>query len=139
MAEPLTPVTSASTAYDPAAIEEWVYRYWEDGGFFRANADRARSSGKPPFVIPMPPPNVTGRLHMGHALQDAVQDALIRMRRMQGHEVLWIPGMDHAGIATQNVVEREVKKEGGERKAMGRGKNSSTACGSTSRSTAVSS
>jgi valyl-tRNA synthetase len=116
MAEPLVPATSASTAYDPAAIEERVYRYWEEGGFFRADAD----SGKPPFVIPMPPPNVTGRLHMGHALQDAVQDALIRMRRMQGYEVLWIPGMDHAGIATQNVVERELKKEGLDRKAMGR-------------------
>ncbi|HLT48551.1 MAG TPA: valine--tRNA ligase, partial [Rubricoccaceae bacterium] len=120
MAEPLAPATSASTAYDPAAIEERVYRYWEEGGFFRADAGRARASGKPPFVIPMPPPNVTGRLHMGHALQDAVQDALIRMRRMQGYEVLWIPGTDHAGIATQNVVERELKKEGFDRKAMGR-------------------
>src|SRR5690606_33373635 len=120
MAEPLAPATSASTAYDPAAIEERVYRYWEEGGFFRADAGRARASGKPPFVIPMPPPNVRGRLHMGHALQDAVQDALIRMRRMQGYEVLWIPGTDHAGIATQNVVERELKKEGFDRKAMGR-------------------
>ncbi|MDX1421371.1 MAG: class I tRNA ligase family protein, partial [Rubricoccaceae bacterium] len=116
MAETLIPATAAATAYDPAAIEERVYRYWEEGGFFRADAD----SGKEPFVIPMPPPNVTGRLHMGHALQDAIQDALVRMRRMQGYEVLWIPGLDHAGIATQNVVERQLKKEGLDRKAMGR-------------------
>ncbi|NNF58634.1 MAG: valine--tRNA ligase [Rhodothermaceae bacterium] len=106
-----------STAYDPSQIEARWYAYWETNGFFRADAD----SGKPPFVIPMPPPNVTGRLHMGHALQDSVQDALIRMRRMQGFEVLWIPGMDHAGIATQNVVERKLREEEGlERKQMGR-------------------
>src|SRR5690606_38330584 len=107
--------TPKPTAYGPSQIEDRWYRFWEEGGYFRADVDRVRSSGKPPFVIPMPPPNVTGRLHMGHALQDAVQDALIRMRRMQGYEALWIPGIDHAGIATQNVVERELKKEGFDR------------------------
>ncbi len=109
--------TSKPSAYNPSEIEDHWYRFWEEGGFFNTDAD----SGKEPFVIPMPPPNVTGRLHMGHALQDAVQDALIRMRRMQGYEVLWISGIDHAGIATQNVVERKLRDEEGlERKEMGR-------------------
>ncbi|MCH8030655.1 MAG: valine--tRNA ligase [Bacteroidetes bacterium] len=106
-----------STPYNPAEVEDHWYRFWEEGGFFSTDTN----SGKEPFVIPMPPPNVTGRLHMGHALQDAVQDALIRLRRMQGYEVLWISGMDHAGIATQNVVERKLRDEEGlERKEMGR-------------------
>src|SRR5690606_2311395 len=112
--------TPKPTAYDPSQIEDRWYRFWEEGGYFRADVDRVRSSGKPPFVIPMPPPNVTGRLHMGHALQDAVQDALIRMRRMQGYEARWIPGIDHAGIATQNVVERQLREQGEDRKVMGR-------------------
>ncbi|MEM6647668.1 MAG: valine--tRNA ligase [Bacteroidota bacterium] len=94
--------------YDPSDIEDRWYAYWEDLGAFRAER-----SGKPPHVIMMPPPNVTGRLHMGHALQDTVQDALTRMRRMQGYEALWMPGKDHAGIATQNVVERKIKAEEG--------------------------
>lgn len=109
--------TSRSTAYNPSEIEDKWYRFWEEGGFFKTDTD----SDKEPFVIPMPPPNVTGRLHMGHALQDAVQDALIRMRRMQGYEVLWISGIDHAGIATQNVVEKKLREEEGlNRKKMGR-------------------
>ncbi len=117
MPEPTAPAAPPrASAYDPQEAEPRWYRFWEDGGFFRADA----ASGKPPFVVPMPPPNVTGRLHMGHALQDAVQDALVRMRRMQGFEALWIPGMDHAGIATQNVVERELKKGGESRQALGR-------------------
>lgn len=94
-------------AYDPHLIEDRWYQYWEDGRFFDANAN----SGKKPHVIMMPPPNVTGRLHMGHALQSTVQDVLTRMRRMQGFESLWMPGIDHAGIATQNVVEKTLKKE----------------------------
>ncbi|NBW94572.1 MAG: hypothetical protein EBR20_09510, partial [Bacteroidetes bacterium] len=88
--------------YDPASIESKWYQYWESNDLFRTRHD----SEKDPHVIVMPPPNVTGRLHMGHALQDTVQDALTRMRRMQGFEALWVPGMDHAGIATQNVVEK---------------------------------
>ena len=114
--EPTENATSTSTAYDPSAIEGAWYRYWEARGFFRARADE----GKPPHTIMMPPPNVTGRLHMGHALQDTIQDTLTRLRRMQGYEALWMPGMDHAGIATQNVVERTLKEEGLSRKEMGR-------------------
>ncbi len=97
------------TPYDPSAIEDRWYPYWEENGFFRAHRD----PDKKPHVIVMPPPNVTGRLHMGHALQDTVQDTLTRLRRMQGYAALWMPGKDHAGIATQNVVERTLKKEEG--------------------------
>ncbi len=118
---PETPApASADGPYEPEAVETTWYRYWEDGGFFHADPDAVLEDGKTPFVIPMPPPNVTGRLHMGHALQDTVQDLLIRFKRMQGFEALWIPGMDHAGIATQNVVERQLKKGGIRRKEIGR-------------------
>ena len=92
--------------YDPKAIEDHWYDYWMQHRMFEANED----TGKEPFTIMMPPPNVTGALHMGHALQGAVQDALTRLKRMQGYEALWLPGTDHAGIATQNVVERDLKK-----------------------------
>ncbi|MFK7843818.1 MAG: valine--tRNA ligase [Rhodothermales bacterium] len=103
--------------YDPQTIEKRWYPYWEENGFFRAQRD----PDKKPHVIVMPPPNVTGRLHMGHALQDTVQDALTRLRRMQGYAALWMPGKDHAGIATQNVVERTLKKnEGKNRHDLGR-------------------
>ncbi|HET6568427.1 MAG TPA: valine--tRNA ligase, partial [Rhodothermales bacterium] len=108
---------SRSTAYDPTQIEQRWYQYWEENGFFKTEVDPS----KKPFVIAMPPPNVTGRLHMGHALQDSVQDTLTRIRRMQGYEALWIPGIDHAGIATQNVVEKALKKEEGiDRHNLGR-------------------
>ncbi|OZC02062.1 valine--tRNA ligase [Rubricoccus marinus] len=118
---PTPPAPEASgAAYEPTAVEAKWYPFWEDGGFFHADPEKVTSGEKEPFVIPMPPPNVTGRLHMGHALQDTVQDLLIRMKRMQGFEALWIPGQDHAGIATQNVVERTLKKEGMDRKEMGR-------------------
>ena len=118
---PETPApASADGPYEPDAVEQTWYRYWEEGGFFHAAPEAVTSGDKQPFVIPMPPPNVTGRLHMGHGLQDTVQDLLIRYKRMQGFEALWIPGMDHAGIATQNVVERTLKKEGGDRKEIGR-------------------
>ena len=114
------PAAPAGSAYDPAAVEQKWYRYWEEGGFFHADPTAVTEGGKEPFVIPMPPPNVTGRLHMGHGLQDTVQDLLIRYKRMQGFEALWIPGIDHAGIATQNVVERQLKKDGVDRKEIGR-------------------
>ncbi len=105
------------SAYNPKEIEQKWYPYWESNGYFDTNIH----SGKPPHVIMMPPPNVTGKLHMGHALQDTVQDVLTRMRRMQGFDALWMPGMDHAGIATQNVVERELKvNEGKSRHDLGR-------------------
>lgn len=103
-------------AYNPGEIEAKWYRFWEENGFFRAD----RASRKKPHVIMMPPPNVTGALHMGHALQDTIQDALTRMRRMQGYESLWMPGKDHAGIATQNVVARALEEEGSSRHALGR-------------------
>lgn len=105
------------TIYDPKAIEGKWYEYWESHSFFKATPQ----SGKEPHVIVMPPPNVTGRLHMGHALQDTIQDAITRMRRMQGFEALWLPGMDHAGLATQNVVEKTLlEDEGKDRHAYGR-------------------
>ena len=103
--------------YNPQAIEEKWYSYWTKHNLFHATLDR----DKKPHVIVMPPPNVTGRLHMGHALQDTIQDTLTRMRRMQGFAALWMPGKDHAGIATQNVVERTLKKnEGITRHDLGR-------------------
>ena len=117
---PTPPAAPAGSAYEPAAVEQKWYAYWEAGGFFHADPDAVTEGGVAPFVIPMPPPNVTGRLHMGHALQDTVQDLLTRYKRMRGFEALWIPGMDHAGIATQNVVERQLRERGEDRKAMGR-------------------
>ncbi len=104
------------SACSPADFEEKWYRYWEERGFFHARTD----SDKPTFSMVIPPPNVTGVLHMGHALNNTLQDVLARWKRMQGFEVLWIPGTDHAGIATQNVVERQLEKEGKSRKELGR-------------------
>ena len=112
-------MASKHEPYNPQHIESRWYSYWEKNGFFKAQ----RNDEKKPHVIVMPPPNVTGRLHMGHALQDTVQDTLTRMRRMQGYEALWMAGKDHAGIATQNVVERTLKKEEGKnRHDLGREK-----------------
>jgi valyl-tRNA synthetase len=102
-----------STAYDPKLVEEKWYAFWEEGGYFRADP----KSKKKPFCIVIPPPNVTGALHMGHALVDTIQDVLIRWKRMQGFEVLWVPGTDHAGIATQSVVEKKLYIETGKRRA----------------------
>ena len=102
-------------AYDPAATEQRWYDFWHSRGYFKPQ-DR----GKGPFVIVMPPPNVTGELHMGHALFTAVEDLMTRYRRMQGYAALWLPGADHAGIAGQWVVERELAKEGKSRHDLGR-------------------
>jgi valyl-tRNA synthetase len=102
--------------YDPKACEERWYRFWEEGGYFEAKPD----SGKEPYVIVIPPPNVTGVLHTGHAMFVALQDILIRWRRMQGFDALWLPGTDHAGIATQMVVTKELEKQGLSRREMGR-------------------
>ena len=102
--------------YSPSDVEGPRYEYWEKAGYFTAEAD----SGKPPFTVVIPPPNVTGTLHIGHALDHTLIDALVRRRRMQGFNALWLPGMDHAGIATQNVVERELAKEGLSRHDLGR-------------------
>jgi valyl-tRNA synthetase len=111
-------VPSLPTQYTPADVETKLYERWVAAGYFEA--DPARSPGAPAFTIVIPPPNVTGSLHMGHALDHSIQDTLVRRRRMQGHETLWLPGMDHAGIATQNVVERELAKEGLSRHDLGR-------------------
>ncbi|XP_010662531.1 valine--tRNA ligase, mitochondrial 1 isoform X2 [Vitis vinifera] len=93
--------------YSPSAVENSWYEWWEKSGFFVADS----SSSKPPFVIVLPPPNVTGALHIGHALTSAIQDTIIRWRRMSGYNALWVPGMDHAGIATQVVVEKKLMRE----------------------------
>ncbi len=102
--------------YDPDTVEIDRYKFWLDGNFFRASGD----PGKIPFTIVIPPPNVTGSLHMGHALNNTVQDVLIRRKRMQGFDTLWLPGCDHAGIATQNVVEKHLAEEGGDSRKLGR-------------------
>jgi valyl-tRNA synthetase len=102
--------------YAPAEVEPRQFARWVEAGVFAADP----RSGKPPFVIAVPPPNVTGELHMGHALNGTIQDTLIRLRGMQGHETLWICGTDHAGIATQNVVEKELRKAGQNRHDLGR-------------------
>ncbi|MEX2584447.1 MAG: valine--tRNA ligase [Gemmatimonadota bacterium] len=110
MAEALPP------QYDPGLNEEPLYRWWEEQGFFRADA----RSDREPYTIVIPPPNVTAILHMGHGLNNTIQDVLIRWRRMAGREALWQPGTDHAGIATQNVVERRLAERGKTRFDLGR-------------------
>jgi valyl-tRNA synthetase len=108
--------------FDPASTEATLYKEWLDAGLFTADPGRSRRSGgdREPFVIVMPPPNVTAVLHMGHGLNITVQDVLIRWRRMCGDEALWVPGTDHAGIATQNVVEKQLAAEGKTRFDLGR-------------------
>ncbi|MGQ0539754.1 MAG: valine--tRNA ligase [Gemmatimonadaceae bacterium] len=108
--------------YDHAGIDAALYERWVRGGLFRANAERSARAGgdRAAFVIVMPPPNVTAVLHMGHGLNNTVQDVLVRWRRMCGDETLWLPGTDHAGIATQNVVEKLLAKEGKTRFDIGR-------------------
>jgi valyl-tRNA synthetase len=103
-------------AWEPATVEAELYERWVDAGYFSPDPD----SDAPSFCIVLPPPNVTGSLHMGHALDHTLMDALTRRRRMQGYATLWQPGMDHAGIATQNVVERELSREGKTRHDLGR-------------------
>ncbi len=105
--------------FDPAAVEARILRMWEEGGWFGASAGDVEAGGDP-YVIVIPPPNVTAVLHMGHGLNNTIQDVLVRWRRMQGRVALWIPGTDHAGIATQNVVERRLAAEGRTRHDLGR-------------------
>src|ERR1700728_4556150 len=107
-------------SFDFAAAEGRASALWEETGAFRAG--RADRAGAQPFCVVIPPPNVTGVLHMGHALNNTLQDILARFKRMQGFNVLWLPGMDHAGIATQLVVERQLAKDGIKREAIGREK-----------------
>ena len=103
-----TKIDDLPTVYNAKETEESIYKFWEEGGFFKADA----KSKKPAYSIVIPPPNVTGVLHMGHALDETLQDILIRYHRMAGYEALWMPGTDHAGIATQNVVEKMLREKG---------------------------
>lgn len=111
-------IADLPTVYDAKDTEASIYKFWEEGGYFTANAN----SDKPPFSIVIPPPNVTGVLHMGHALDETLQDILTRYHRMSGYETLWLPGTDHAGIATQNVVEKKLREKGLSRYDLGREK-----------------
>ena len=104
--------------YEPSAIEEKWYNFWEEHGVFHDEPEE----GKEPYSIVLPPPNVTGQLHMGHALDNTLQDILIRYKRMQGYNVLWLPGKDHAGIATQVKVEKQIAEEGLTKYDLGREK-----------------
>ncbi|MBI4040799.1 MAG: valine--tRNA ligase [Deltaproteobacteria bacterium] len=114
----MTTVSPFDRPYQPKDIEQKWYQVWLSKGYFKAET----SAKKKPYVIIMPPPNITGSLHQGHALAYYIQDCLVRWKRMLGHNVLWLPGSDHAGIATQNVVEREMTKEGLSRHKLGREK-----------------
>jgi len=105
-----------SKTFDPKSAEEHWFQLWIDRGYFKADP----SHPGPKFSIVIPPPNVTGALHLGHALNNTLHDIIVRSRRMQGYNTLWVPGTDHAGIATQNVVEREIAKEGKTRQDLGR-------------------
>uniref|UniRef100_A0A0G4HWP7 valine--tRNA ligase n=1 Tax=Chromera velia CCMP2878 TaxID=1169474 RepID=A0A0G4HWP7_9ALVE len=119
--------------WEPQRFEEAIYKWWEESGFFSPDGQTRRQEtffspkkktelkNKKPFVCPMPPPNVTGRLHMGHAMFVALEDIMCRFQRMTGAPTLWLPGTDHAGIATQMLVERQLVSEGTSRVALGRG------------------
>ncbi|OKK19535.1 valyl-tRNA synthetase [Streptomyces sp. CB00455] len=113
---PSSPNSELPTQYAPAEVEGKLYERWVERGYFTADP----ASEKPPYTIVIPPPNVTGSLHLGHAFQHTLMDALTRRKRMQGYEALWLPGMDHAGIATQNKVEQQLAEEGKSRHDLGR-------------------
>ena len=102
--------------YDPKGIEDRLYQKWLDKKYFHAEADRSRK----PFTIVIPPPNITGQLHMGHALDNTMQDILIRFKRMQGYNALWQPGTDHASIATEVKIIETLKEEGTGKEELGR-------------------
>ncbi|HBF76991.1 MAG TPA: valine--tRNA ligase, partial [Clostridiaceae bacterium] len=107
-----------SKTYNPKEFEDRLYKEWVEKGYFTPKVDKS----KKPFTIVMPPPNITGQLHLGHALDCTLQDAIIRFKRMQGYETLWLPGEDHASIATEVKVENELAKKGLKKKEMGREK-----------------
>ncbi|MGW6694411.1 valine--tRNA ligase [Rhodococcus sp. NPDC054953] len=113
---PENPADALPKSWDPSAVEEQLYEGWVAAGYFQADA----ASDKPGYSIVLPPPNVTGSLHMGHALDHTLMDALTRRKRMQGFEVLWLPGMDHAGIATQTIVEKQLAAAGTKKEDLGR-------------------
>lgn len=110
-------MTEMPKAYDFRGTEERLYEWWEENGWFKPEA---RPADAKPFVISIPPPNVTGELHMGHAMFVALEDLMIRRARMQGRAALWVPGVDHAGIATQLQVEKLLREEGTSRVEVGR-------------------
>ncbi|EGD55608.1 valyl-tRNA synthetase [Gordonia neofelifaecis NRRL B-59395] len=114
--DPENPIDALPKSWDPGAVEADLYQGWVDAGYFSADA----ASDKPAYSVVLPPPNVTGSLHMGHALDHTLMDTLTRRKRMQGYEVLWLPGMDHAGIATQTIVEKQLAAEGTGREELGR-------------------
>ena len=105
-------------AYDPSEVEDRIYKFWEDNGYFHAEVDK----NKKPYTIVMPPPNITGQLHMGHALDETLQDIIIRFKRMQGYSALWLPGTDHASIATEAKIVEAMRKEGVSKEDLGREK-----------------
>ena len=102
--------------YDPGAVEDRLYEFWEKSGYFTAKPDKT----KKPYTIVMPPPNITGQLHMGHALDNTLQDILIRYKRMQGYSALWVPGTDHASIATEAKIVAAMAEEGLTKEGIGR-------------------
>ena len=104
--------------YNPKEFEEKLYKNWEEKGYFKPSMDK----NKKPYCIMMPPPNVTGKLHMGHALDGTIQDVLIRTKRMQGYDCLWLPGSDHAAISTEMKVVQKLKAEGKSKQELGREK-----------------
>ncbi|GAH56523.1 unnamed protein product, partial [marine sediment metagenome] len=114
----LTNMSEIPKAYEPGKIEEKWYNFWLEQGYFTPKIDPS----KKPFVVIMPPPNVTGELHLGHALTDTLEDIMVRWHRMRGEPTLWLPGTDHAGIATQVVVEQELAKQGLNKNDIGREK-----------------
>ncbi|HAE21638.1 MAG TPA: valine--tRNA ligase, partial [Spirochaetaceae bacterium] len=109
-------------AYDPKEFEDRIYEAWKKEGLFQPNAGVRDGAPKKPFVIVIPPPNVTGVLHVGHGLNNSLQDILVRYHRMTGRPTLWVPGTDHAGIATQHVVEKKLRERGIKRRELGREK-----------------
>ena len=113
---PQSALDSLSKSFEPKEIEKKWYPVWEQAGYFKPNGD----TSKPSYTIQLPPPNVTGVLHMGHAFQQTLMDSLIRYHRMKGDNTNWVVGTDHAGIATQIVVEQQLKAEGQTRHDLGR-------------------
>ena len=111
-------MTNLPKVYAPQEIEGKWYELWQKNGYFHAES----TSDKPPYAIVIPPPNITGSLHIGHALDNTLQDCLIRWRRMQGYNALWMPGTDHAGIMTEVIMERKLAEEGTSRTDLGREK-----------------
>ena len=107
--------TEMNKTYNPSEIEDRLYKKWLDKKYFHAEVDRS----KKPFTIVMPPPNITGQLHMGHALDNTLQDILIRFKRMQGYNALWQPGTDHASIATEVKVTNKLREEGIDKEELG--------------------